>query len=320
MKHFIFLFVLFCYTGIKVSAQGFSIDDDNFSASYKLINDGKEVELSLVIQFGGTYSFTIPQEVTYMNRNYKVTGIGERAFEYNQTLTSISIPNSITYIGKLAFRHCNKVSSFTIPSSVKSIGIFAFSQCESLESITTPNSITSLEHGTFSSCGCLTTVNLPNSLTSMGEEAFSGCWQLSSISIPNSVNDIGRMAFYRCNSLKSITLPSSLKNIGENAFVDCGLETIYSLNPEPPSISYSKCFDEHVMAFATLYVPKGTKEKYKSTPGWSFTNIEESETSNINDIKLNHKNNFHIYNLNGKLLEHIQKGVNIVNGKKIRIK
>lgn len=68
MKHSIFLFVLFWYTGIKVSAQGFSIDDDNFSARYKLINDGEEVELTLVIQYGGTYSFTIPEEVTYMNR------------------------------------------------------------------------------------------------------------------------------------------------------------------------------------------------------------------------------------------------------------
>ena len=321
MKHFIYLFVLLCYAGIKVSAQQFDIYEADYSASYKLINDGKEVELTRVISYliGGSLSIAIPEEVTYMNRKYKVTGIGERAFYYEQSITSISIPNGVTYIDKLAFSNCSSVSSVTIPNSVKSIGIYAFSGCASLKSITIPNSISTLEDGVFFSCG-LTTVTIPDNITSIGQDAFSSCYWLSSISIPNSVTDIGQSAFSSCNSLKSITLPSSVKTIGEAAFYNCSLETIYSLNPEPPSLGYCTFFDGNALAFATLYVPKGTKEKYQSSIGWKFTYIEEIEPSSINTVKLNDEGNKYIYNLNGEQLKHTQRGVNIINGKKYILK
>lgn len=196
----------------------------------------------------------------------------------------------------------------------------AFYLCASLKEISIPNSVTTIEPWVFCECGSLTKVNLPNSITSIGESAFQSCWQLSSISIPNSVTDIGRLAFYQCQALKTITIPSNVKNIGEGAFSGCGLESVYSLNSEPPSIMYNYCFGEHTLAFATLYVPKGTKEKYKSAKGWGFTYIEETETSSINEVKFNNEKNRYIYNLNGEQLGHTQKGVNIINGKKYLLK
>ena len=68
-----------------------------------------------------------------------VTSIGDRAFEYCTSLTSITIPESVTSIGLGAFEYCFSLTSITIPDSVTSIGDFAFEECSSLTSITLNN-------------------------------------------------------------------------------------------------------------------------------------------------------------------------------------
>ena len=65
-----------------------------------------------------------------------VTSIGESAFIYCNSLTSVTFPNSVTSIGDGAFEHCSSLTSVTIPNSVTSIGRYAFYGCSSLTSIT----------------------------------------------------------------------------------------------------------------------------------------------------------------------------------------
>ena len=59
-------------------------------------------------------AFAIPEAVTYNNKTYKVTEIGEGAFENNTNLTSVSIPSSITNIGDKAFKGCSNLKSITV--------------------------------------------------------------------------------------------------------------------------------------------------------------------------------------------------------------
>lgn len=49
-------------------------------------------------------SVIIPSEITYKERNYRVTSIGHAAFKGCTGLTAITIPNSVTSIGMSAFK------------------------------------------------------------------------------------------------------------------------------------------------------------------------------------------------------------------------
>ena len=163
---------------------------------YYNLND--ETKTAEVTDYNNSYSgdITIPEKVTYNSTEYSVTSIGDGAFYYCLSLTSITIPNSVTSIGSSAFSNCSSLTSITIPNSVTSIGNDAFSYCSSLTSITIPNSVTSIGYEAFYKCSSLTSITIPNSVTSIGYNAFKYCSSLTSITIPNSVTSIGANAFY----------------------------------------------------------------------------------------------------------------------------
>ena len=150
-----------------------------------------------------------------------VTSIGEKAFLYCTSLTSVTIPDSVTSIGSGAFSNCTSLASVTIPDSVTSIGEQTFYNCTSLTSVTIPDSVTSIGDRAFSGCKSLTSVTIPDSVTSIGERTFYNCTSLTSVTIPDSVTRIGKGAFSECTSLTSVTIPDSVTSIGAYAFDTC---------------------------------------------------------------------------------------------------
>ena len=138
--------------------------------------------------------------------------IADAAFEYCESLISITIPDSITNIVYESFSNCTALKSITIPDSITSIGDSAFSGCTSLESITIPDSVTSIGDWAFGCCTSLVSITIPDSVTSIGDSAFSGCTSLENITIPDSVTSIGYSAFYNCKSLTSIDVGADNAN------------------------------------------------------------------------------------------------------------
>ena len=232
----------------------------------------------------GNYAFSGCNGLTSITIPNSVTSIGNYAFSGCYGLTSVTIGNSVTSIGEWAFYNCNSLTSITIPNSVTSIGYNAFYGCNSLTSVTIGNSVTSIGEWAFYNCTSLTSITIPNSVTSIGNSAFRDCSSLTSITIPNSVTSINSGTFSGCNSLTSITIPNSVTSIGNGAFYCENLAEVVSLIKNPFVITgkstSSGTFHLNTFNNATLYVPIGTKEKYKNTKGWKdFLFIEEGTGS-----------------------------------------
>ena len=180
---------------------------------YTIEND----QVTITKYIGESTEVRIPDKI----EDYPVTNIGDSAFYYCRSLTSITIPSSVISIRKYAFYSCSGLTSITISSGVTNIGRWAFSGCSNLTNITLPSSVTSIGDSAFAGCSNLTRITIPSSVTSIGDRAFIGCNSLTSITIPSSVTSIGDRAFSGCNSLTSITIPSSVTSIGRQAFYGC---------------------------------------------------------------------------------------------------
>ena len=241
-----------------------------------------------------------------------VISIGDNAFYGCSDMTSISIPSSVTSIGYRAFIYCSGLTSISIPYSVTSIGNEAFQYCSSLESVTIPSGLTSIGRSVFSGCSNLTSISIPDGVTSIGDGAFHGCNSLSSVTIPNSVTFIDSYAFMYCSSLKSVTIPNSVTSIGSFAF-SCGdMQEVISMIEIPFSIT-EDTFTDNTFNNATLYVPNGTIDKYKSTKGWDkFFNIKEGSPTSITNLENDGIYELKRYSIDGRVIKSSQKGINII--------
>ena len=237
-----------------------------------------------------------------------VTHIGNRAFEDCINITSVTIPNSVTSIRGEAFHSCSNLASIIIPNSVDTIGSFAF-YGNRFTSVTVPASVTSIGMGAFdgrsltaievaqdnadysSEDGVLfnkdkTTLIqyplgkqgpyiIPDYVTYIGRQAFYQCTGLTSVTIPDGITFIDSGVFQECTGLTSVTIPGSVSSIGSTAFSGCtNLASITSLNPVPPSITFSNTFNGVNKTTAVLYVPQGSTEAYSEANNWKdFNNI-----------------------------------------------
>ena len=169
----------------------------------------------------GEFAFYYCTSLTSIDIPDGVTYISYSAFRGCSSLTSITIPNGVTSIGNYAFKGCSLLTSITIPNGVTRIGDYAFEGCSLLTSITIPNGVTYISYSAFRGCSSLTSITIPNGVTSIDEYAFEGCSLLTSITIPNGVTSIGENAFYGCSALVSVNIPDSVTSIGENVFYGC---------------------------------------------------------------------------------------------------
>ena len=180
-----------------------------------------------------------------------------------------------------------------IPQSVTTIGTFAFQYCN------------------FNS------IEIPGNVTGIGSNAFENCGSLTAVILKEGIKSINSYAFAGCKALTSITIPKSVTFIGNNAFDGTSLTSVTSLIDLPFVIngktSNGRAFSFTSYENATLYVPKGTIDKYKATEGWKeFLHIEEAELSSISTSKMVNKTKTKSYTIDGKMLNKPQKGLNII--------
>ena len=92
-----------------------------------------------------------------------------------------TIPNSVTSIGDYAFYYCSSITSITIPTSVTSIGEWSFSGCSGITSISIPDFVTNIGYYTFAYCYDLAYVSIGKSVNTIEEGAFADCTKIQEI-------------------------------------------------------------------------------------------------------------------------------------------
>lgn len=182
----------------------------------------------------------IPEKVSYGGKEYTVTAIGERAFEYNYELLSVVMPNTIRSIKEFAFNGCINLKSLTISSEVSEIGDYAFMGLRSLEHLAVDchnktfdsrgdcNAIIRTRTNTLL-VGCKATV-IPDGVEVIAGNAFISCQDSSiepfELNFPPSVEIIEPFAFNCCYPLSAVTFSEGLRRIGRWAFMGTSIECL----------------------------------------------------------------------------------------------
>lgn len=203
----------------------------------------------------------IPESVTYNNKKYRVTSIGERAFAGFPFLKSLTIPKSIISVHKYAiydlprlesvnvnsknigcwFKGITSIKTVILGNNVETVGNEAFSGC-GIRSLSIPNSVKSIGDYAFFNIMFLKSLTIPSSCTYIGKGAFENCIRLENLEISNGVKKIREYAFSNCRKLRKVIIPPSVTSIGLNAF-DEGFDLTYIGIPSSlPSKNYRGAF------------------------------------------------------------------------------
>ncbi len=291
--------------GIMLLCIGFSTTARaDFSGDWEYSASGG---LATIIEYHGSdATVEIPETLD----GNTVTVIGEYAFQYCYSMTSITIPTSITSIGQGAFRKCSNLANITIPDSVTEIGDTAFAYCSSMTSITIPVNVASIGTGVFRSCSNLAeivvdasniaysslngvlfnkavteliaypagkpgTYSVPSSVTSIEDYAFFACTSLTSVTIPDSVTEIGEYVFAYCTNMISITIPANVTSIGTGAFNVCSALTAIVVDAGNTVYSSSNGVLFNKSVTELIAYPAGKPDNTYSIPA-GVTSIKDS--------------------------------------------
>ena len=255
----------------------------------------KVIVSDIATWFNISFIYFWPYETTsYAYTTYPIA-YGKLYSDENTQIKDLVIPEGVTTIPKYMFKGHKRLHSIKFPSSLKYINESAFENSEII-------------------------FYLNDGLVTIGDRAFYKCSGLpSSLKLPASMKSIGKNAFVGC-SFDSVYIPKNITSIGSKAFGDCDIPEVVSLIENPFEIT-TDVFSTNTYYNATLYVPVGTKNKYKATKGWKqFYFIVEGTPSDIKNVTLDKETNIPIYDLTGRRLKKPNKGVNIISGKKIVIK
>jgi len=278
-----------------------------------------------------------------------VTNIDGSAFRDCSSLASVTFGNSVTSIGSEAFKGCTSLASITIPSSVTSIGNNAFSGCKLrnvLVKCTTPPSGGSafseqtLYHTTlYVPTGCWDAyaydgiwyrfINIRETATSEEQVSEQQVYTMMDantfaysvydpvndcIGTLNSVGGINEDNPNHCWQVIDAGSSRYLYNLGAKKFLGkAGNRLTLTDMPEPIEMEDGNngiIFGEQ----------RASQWALVSNVRMIINQSVLDEVTALGNISSKKQGNSNIYNLSGQQMTMPQKGINLVNGRKVLVR
>jgi hypothetical protein len=140
------------------------------------------------------------------------------------------MPNTVSTIGQGAFSFTTSLTSITLPSSLTAISPYLF-QSAGITSLTVPNSVTTISQQAFVSANALTTVNLPAATTSIAADAFASTPAMTAINVDaanTTYSSVDGVVYNKAGTIllrypegkvgNPYQMPSTVTSIATNAF------------------------------------------------------------------------------------------------------
>lgn len=175
----------------------------------------------------------IPATVTEGDKEYKVVGIQEHAFDWanhrSLALETVDLGGLPLEIGEYAFRGQKSLTTVVGMDNITAIGNYMFTACSALTSVADLSKVTSVGIQAFMNCSSLTALEGLNfsALTSIRQEAFNN---MGSFSLElgehtfDALESLGTGAFMNMTGITgTVVLPESITEIPRNAFSSTGI-------------------------------------------------------------------------------------------------
>ena len=245
----------------------------------------EKINIGEKVEFLPGYFMARKKDVPYFEIPQNVKCIGDEAF-YAVNIEGFVIPSTVEYIGNKAFHETNLYDTFERIDDILYINNIAYEYLGDnngyIENVKFRDGTVGISSGWYLSYN-KEPINFPETLKYIGYGFRTTPWKDGSI-------------FF-----KGVLPPKAI---------------LYSIS-DPLSCS---SFEEYTLY--TLYVPKGSRQRYMEAEYWKmFPNIKEYDSTGINNVTLDSDtSNCIIYNINGQRIENRYKGVVIQNGKKRFVK
>ena len=265
----------------------------------------KGIVYMLVLLLGFTCSCSKDNDNTEKEKsseNKEASNNEETNNDIKVRLTSADLIDGSYFDGILYYRIISNTDNFVeisqVTKSAKSIEI-----PRKIIIDNTVFTVTSLGNNSFQDCKDLSYITIPSSITSVGNHAFSGCSRLEKVTIGHAVKALEGGTFYRCDNIREVW-----------SYIEEPFDVIDYEYAPGEMVLYGRCFPEAVTSEATLYIPKGTKEKYLAKSGWrDFVNISDViQTTGIKEVGRDATKAVRYYSIDGKRIATPQRGLNII--------
>ena len=294
----------------------------------------KDIVIPEGVEYIGVDAF-MENSLTKVNLPSSLKYLDAAAFSYND-IEQVTLPEHLQTFGAEVFSGCSRLKELVFPDKVD-IRPFALHGLKGLESVVFPDSMPVLTTGLCYGCPSLTSVQLPSNLRVIECNAFENCTALEALSFPATLECIGILAFSGTSlkrvdlsqtaldliiweafannpHLEEVRLPATCTFVGEKAFANCDSIRFVVCDATVPPLAEHQAFTAPVTEQATLVVPDGSEQAYRTAEVWKeFAHITTPTALNApaNEEKVKASK---VYDLRG-LEKETEKGLYIKDSK-----